>query len=58
MDYIYSCLIPLNDTKKINSFKEVIEAINFGECALFVDTIDTCFLSDVKGFEKRSIDTP
>ena len=58
IDYIYSCLIPLNDTKKVNSFKEVIEAINFGECALFVDTIDTCFLSDVKGFEKRSIENP
>ena len=58
VDYIYSCLIPLNKKKKINSFKEVIEAINFGECALFVDTIDTCFLSDVKGFEKRSIENP
>lgn len=58
VDYIYSCLIPLNDTKKVNSFKEVIESVNFGECALFVDTIDTCFLSDVKGFEKRAIETP
>ena len=58
VDYIYSCLIPLNDTKKVTSFKEVIEAVNFGECALFIDTIDTCFLSDVKGFEKRSIENP
>lgn len=58
VDYIYSCLIPLNDTKKVNNFKDVIEAVNFGECALFVDTIDTCFLSDVKGFEKRSIENP
>ena len=58
VDYIYSCLIPLNDTKKVTSFKEVIEAVNFGECALFIDTIDTCFLSDVKGFEKRSIESP
>lgn len=58
VDYIYSCLIPLNDTKKVNTFKDVIEAVNFGECALFVDTIDTCFLSDVKGFEKRSIENP
>lgn len=58
VDYIYSCLIPLNDTKKSQSFKDVINAVNSGECALFVDTIDTCFLSDVKGFEKRSIDTP
>ena len=58
VDYIYSCLIPLNDTKKVRSFKEVIEAVNFGECALFVDTIDTCFLSDVKGFDKRAIENP
>lgn len=58
VDYIYSCLIPLNDTKKATNFEEIINAINFGECALFVDTIDTCFISDVKGFEKRSIDTP
>ena len=57
-EYIYSCLIPLNDTKKVNTFSDVIEAVNFGECALFVDTINTCFLSDVKGFEKRSIDNP
>ena len=58
VDYIYSCLIPLNDTKKITTFRDVIESVNFGECALFVDTIDTCFLSDVKGFEKRNIDNP
>lgn len=58
VDYIYSCLIPLNDTKKTKKFEEAINAINSGECALFVDTIDTCFLSDVKGFEKRNIDKP
>lgn len=58
VDYIYSCLIPLNDTKKTTNFEDIINAINFGECALFVDTIDTCFISDVKGFEKRSITTP
>ena len=58
VDYIYSCLIPLNDTKKSQKFEEAINAVNSGECVLFVDTIDTCFLSDVKGFEKRSIDKP
>ncbi len=58
VDYIFSCLIPLNDTKKTQEFKDVINSINSGECALFVDTIDTCFLSDVKGYERRSIDTP
>ena len=58
VDYIYSCLIPLNDTKKSNRFEEVISAINGGDCALFIDTIDTSFILDVKGFDKRAIDKP
>lgn len=58
VDYIYSCLIPHNDLKKVKTFEDVILAVNAGNCALFIDTIDTCFVCDVKGFEKRSIDTP
>lgn len=58
VDYIYSCLIPHNDLKKIKAFEDVITAVNAGNCALFIDTIDTCFVCDVKGYEKRSIDTP
>lgn len=58
VDYIYSCLIPLNDTKKTKRFEEVISAVNSGDCALFIDTIDTSFVLDVKGFEKRAIDKP
>lgn len=58
VDYIYSCLIPHNDLKKIKTFENVISAVNAGNCALFIDTIDTCFVCDVKGFEKRSINTP
>ena len=58
VDYIYNCLIPHNDLKKIKTFEDVITAVNAGNCALFIDTIDTCFVCDVKGYEKRSIDTP
>lgn len=58
VDYIYSCLIPHNDVQKSNTFEEVISSVNMGNCALFIDTINTCFVCDVKGFEKRSIDTP
>lgn len=56
--YIYSCLIPHNDVEKSNNFNDVISLVNLGNCALFIDTIDTCFICDVKGFEKRNIDTP
>ena len=58
VDYIYSCLIPHNDVEKSNKFDDVIHYVNMGNCALFIDTIDTCFVCDVKGFEKRNIDTP
>ena len=58
VDYIYNCLIPHNDLKKLKTFEDVITAVNAGNCALFIDTIDTCFVCDVKGYEKRSIDTP
>ena len=58
VDYIYSCLIPHNDLKKSKSFEDAIIAVNSGNCVLFIDTIDTCFICDVKGFEKRSINSP
>ena len=58
VDYIYSCLIPHNDLKKVKSFEDIISDVNSGNCALFIDTIDTCFVCDVKGFEKRSINPP
>lgn len=58
IDYIYSCLIPYNDVSKFNNFEKIISLVNLGNCALFIDTIDTCFVCDVKGYEKRSIDTP
>lgn len=57
-NYIYSCLIPHNDVEKSNSFEKIISAVNLGDCALFVDTLDICFICDVKGYEKRNIDSP
>ena len=57
-DYIYNSLLPQNDVKKATNFDEIFPQVNFGSCALFVDTINTCFVMDVKGFEKRSISPP
>lgn len=58
IDYINSCLIPHNDVTKLQKFEEIITSVNLGNCALFIDTIDTCFVCDVKGYEKRTIDSP
>ena len=57
-EYIHSSLIPQNDVKKFNNFEDVINSVNAGECALFVDTLPICFVSDIKGFEKRAITSP
>lgn len=58
IDYINSCLIPHNDVTQMKKFEEIITSVNLGNCALFIDTIDTCFVCDVKGYEKRTIDSP
>lgn len=58
VDYIYNSLIPQNSVTKDTSFDKIISGINSGNCALFVDTINTAFNIDVKGFKQRNIDIP
>jgi len=58
VDYISECLVPQNDVSTSTKFKDVFEKVNAGMSALFIDTIDTVFVIDAKGFEKRSISPP
>ena len=58
VDYISECLVPQNDVTTSNKFIDIFKQVNVGVSALFVDTIDTVFLIDAKGFEKRSISPP
>jgi len=57
-EYITTCLIPQNDIKQKSNFQEITSEINSGNCALFVDTLNTVFCIDAKGFKQRSIDKP
>lgn len=57
-EYINLHLVPQNNIKKRNTFKDIFLDINTGNCALFVDTINIAFSIDVKGFKQRSIDSP
>lgn len=57
-DFLYSKLIPQNSIKKEKKFESIISLINLGNCALFVDTVETAFVIDVKGYQSRSISTP
>ena len=58
IDFIYNSLIPQNSVDKVTDFSDVYSAINMGNCMLFVDSLDTAFNLDVKGFKQRSIDSP
>ncbi len=58
LDYIFNNLMPQNSVKKVQDFDELVSSINSGNCALFVDTLDTAFDIDVKGFKQRSVDKP
>lgn len=57
-DYIFDKLLPQNSVQKVSKFSEVASAINSGNCALFIDTVNIAFSIDVKGFAARGIDTP
>lgn len=57
-NYILECLVPQNDIATDKKFKDIIEKVNAGVSALFIDTIDSAFMIDAKGFEKRSVSPP
>ena len=58
LDYISSSLLPQNSVSENETFEEIIDGINSGNCALFVDTLNVVFNIDVKGFKQRSVDSP
>ena len=58
VDYIYNSLVPQNAVKKKKSFNDILPDINMGNCLLFVDTTDTAFSIDAKGFKQRGVDSP
>ena len=55
---IEQSLLPQNALKKETDFSNVFNAINMGNCVLFVDTLSLAFNLDVKGFKQRSVDSP
>lgn len=57
-NYVLECLVPQNDVSTEEKFKDIISKVNAGNSALFIDTINTAFLIDAKGFEKRSVSAP
>lgn len=57
-DYIFDCLLPQNNAKKVSTFEAAFSGVNVGNCLLFVDTLSIAFDIDVKGFKQREVSTP
>ena len=57
-DYLINSLMPQNSVKTEKYFEDVFSGVNSGNCALFIDTLETAFNIEVKGFKQRSIDAP
>lgn len=51
-------LLSSNQLKIAESFEDVFNMVNYGGCAVFVDSVSCAFLLDVKGWERRGVSDP
>lgn len=57
-DFIYNRLLPFNQIKKVDNYKEIIGNVNFGGCAVFIDGLEFAYVADVKSWDHRGVATP
>ena len=54
-DIILGTMLIQSQINITKDYKEIIDAVNHGECAILVDTLDIGFLCDVKKIPARSV---
>lgn len=57
-DHIYNSLIPQNSIKTVSNFQDLFISINAGFTGLLIDSINTAFCIEAKGFDSRSVEKP
>lgn len=57
-DIIYKRLLTQAPNSKTEKMESVIEAVGFGNCAVFVDGCCCAFVADIKGWSSRSVGRP
>ena len=57
-DFLLHQLLPQSQAEVKTNAIELLSSVNFGNCAVFVDTLTAGYQIDVKGWEHRGIDTP
>lgn len=51
-------LISHGQTREAKDMEDVIEEVNFGSCAIFIDGFSTAYIMDVRGWSHRGISKP
>ncbi len=57
-NFLLQQLLPQSQAKVLSDPMKLLSGVNFGSCAVFVDTLTVGYLLDVKGWEHRTISTP
>ena len=57
-NFIYESLIPQNSIKKSKDFDDLIEKVNAGFSALFIDTLNIAFCIEARDIKSRAISAP
>ena len=57
-NFIYESLIPQNSIKKSKDFEDLIQKINSGFSALFIDTLNIAFCIEARDLKTRAISAP
>ena len=57
-DIIYTRLLSQAPNTKIQEMRSIIDAVSFGNCAVFVDGCSCAFVADIKGWSSRSVGRP
>lgn len=55
---VYGSLIAAGQLSKVYEWEQIIDGVEFGECAIFVDGCSCAFVADTKGWEKRGVSEP
>ncbi len=57
-DFIMQRIITLGPLSAERDFNKAIEGVSFGNCLIFIDGCEVCFVADVKGWSSRGVDQP
>lgn len=58
VDYIKNHILPHNQLNEARTYEAVVEEVNFGGCAIFIEGVDIAFVADVKGWDHRGVERP